>query len=134
MSMWQRAQIQELLRKKLNEVQREHNKIFKDYCKNKISEWKPPDTSEQATYRLLRLFCKKVGVRSFHCSSFSTRKRLRWFAFWGLLAAILIQCALDTGDLKNIVGELIVFMSLAGYILIGCLKEGIWDRRLKPEI
>lgn len=59
-----------------------------------------------------------------------------WFAFWGLLAAIMVQVVLAT-DVKslfrNIVGEWLVFMCLAIYLLISCLINGIWDRRLKPN-
>ena len=56
-----------------------------------------------------------------------------WLAFWGLLAAIIIQIVLDL-DFKNFIGEWIVFMLLALYIAAGCLKQGIWDRRLKPDL
>ena len=35
-----------------------------------------------------------------------------WIAFWGLL---------------------IVFMSLAFYLWVACIRNGIWDRRLKPN-
>ena len=56
-----------------------------------------------------------------------------WLAFWGLLAAILIQEVLYPGELRAIAGEWIVFMVLCIYILAGCLKNGIWDRRLKPN-
>ena len=38
-------------------------------------------TSEQAMYRLLRLFLK-VRARSRRCSSFPNRNRLRWVAIW----------------------------------------------------
>lgn len=56
-----------------------------------------------------------------------------WFAFWGLLVAILVQCVFENLELKNIIGEFIILMSLSAYIVIGCLKEGIWDRKLKPN-
>ena len=56
-----------------------------------------------------------------------------WLAFWGLLAAITVQIILDL-DFKNFIGEWIVFMLLALYIAAGCLKQGIWDRRLKPDL
>ncbi len=56
-----------------------------------------------------------------------------WLAFWGLLAAIIVQIVLDF-DFKNFIGEWIVFMLLALYIAAGCLKQGIWDRRLKPDL
>lgn len=57
-----------------------------------------------------------------------------WFAFWGLLAAILIQVIIGGKDLfRNIAGEWIIFMCLAVYIVVACLKNGIWDRKLHPN-
>ncbi len=53
-------------------------------------------------------------------------------AFWGLLAAIIVQIILNF-DFRNLAGEWIVFMLLALYIAVGCMKQGIWDRRLKPD-
>jgi biotin transporter BioY len=55
-----------------------------------------------------------------------------WIAFWGLLIAMLIQI-LGNGGIKNLIGEWIVFMCLAIYLMIGCMKNGIWDRKLKPD-
>ncbi|MGI6013781.1 MAG: DUF6773 family protein [Oscillospiraceae bacterium] len=57
-----------------------------------------------------------------------------WLAFWGLLAVLVIQLIIyGFGDWKALVGEWVVFMGLALYLLVACLKNGIWDRRLKPE-
>lgn len=56
-----------------------------------------------------------------------------WFAFWGLLVAILIQTIMNVGDFSKIAGEWIVFMALTIYLLGACSKRGIWDRRFKPE-
>ena len=56
-----------------------------------------------------------------------------WFAFWGLLAAMLIQMFLGNGSPKNLAGEWIVFMCLAIYLSAACMKNGIWDRKLKPN-
>lgn len=53
-----------------------------------------------------------------------------WFAFWSLLAAILVQSTLDIG---NMIGEWIVFMALALYLLVACLKKGIWSRTLQAN-
>ena len=58
-----------------------------------------------------------------------------WFAFWGLAAALLIQIIIyGYGDdsWRYMVGEWIVFMCLALYIIIDCLRNGIWDRHLSP--
>lgn len=56
-----------------------------------------------------------------------------WLAFWGLLAAIVIQVCLGA-NLYQILAEWLVFMILAIYLLVGCLKAGIWDRKLKPTL
>ena len=61
------------LRKTLNPLSR---KAFQG-----VSFSATKDTSEQAMYRLLRLFLK-VRARSRRCSSFPNRNRLRWVAIW----------------------------------------------------
>ena len=52
---------------------------FTAYPSHWASIWGTLGTSEQASYRLLRLF-SKVRVRSFRCSSFFKPQTLRWFA------------------------------------------------------
>ena len=56
-----------------------------------------------------------------------------WLAFWGLLVAILAQEVIYGGELRYVAGEWIVFMLLCVYMLHGCMKNGIWDRRLQPD-
>lgn len=56
-----------------------------------------------------------------------------WLAFWGLLIALLIQSVLSF-DIKVLAGEWIVFMVLACYLGFACLRKGIWDRKLKPNV
>lgn len=56
-----------------------------------------------------------------------------WFSFWGLLAAISIQACLGATPIQ-LAGEWIVFMLLAFYMVIACIRAGIWDRRLKPTL
>lgn len=56
-----------------------------------------------------------------------------WFAFWGLLVALIVQTFLNPGEWKIMAGEWIVFMVLALYLAIGCIRNGIWDRRFKPS-
>lgn len=56
-----------------------------------------------------------------------------WLAFWGLLAAMFIQMIIDRDGIRYILGEWIVFMTLAFYLLISCMRNGIWDRHLKPN-
>lgn len=58
-----------------------------------------------------------------------------WFAFWGLLIAIIVQLFIGEGDtFRNIAGEWIVFMCLCIYIFIDCMRNNIWDRKLKPNL
>lgn len=57
-----------------------------------------------------------------------------WLAFWGLLAAIIIQTILfDENVITSIAGEWILLFCLSLYLSISGLKNGIWDRRLKPN-
>lgn len=53
-----------------------------------------------------------------------------WLAFWGLFITITVQSILDKG---NSAGECIVLMCLCIYTLGACLKNGIWDRKLKAN-
>lgn len=54
-----------------------------------------------------------------------------WLAFWGLLAAMAIQIiAFRDLDFRTLAGEWIVFMVLAVYLAIGCVRRGIWDRHI----
>ena len=55
-----------------------------------------------------------------------------WIAFWGLLAAIIIQSILfGSQDCKTLAGEGIVFIVLSIYIAVACVRRGIWDRRFQ---
>lgn len=56
-----------------------------------------------------------------------------WLGFWGLLAAILIQSALDPGNIRAMVGEFVVFTLMGAYMVLDCMRNGIWDRKLKPN-
>lgn len=56
-----------------------------------------------------------------------------WLAFWGLLIALMVQQIVFGPDFRCTVGEWIVFMILSLYLGGACLKEGIWDRRLKAN-
>lgn len=57
-----------------------------------------------------------------------------WIAYWGLVAVIFIQSALDKGNLEHLFGELIVLLCLSIYLLVSCIKNGIWDRKSKPSV
>lgn len=56
-----------------------------------------------------------------------------WFAFWGLFAALVIQAFIyGAGEWRYLAGEWLIFMCLALYMCIDCIRNGIWDRRLSP--
>lgn len=56
-----------------------------------------------------------------------------WFSYWALLITIVGQMTMygmqDT--MKYIAGEWIIFMCMCIYLCYACLKNGIWDRKLK---
>lgn len=57
-----------------------------------------------------------------------------WFAFWGLVVAIVIQGLNgEANEFRNIIGELVVFLGLDLYLLTACMKNGIWDRKLQAN-
>ncbi len=56
-----------------------------------------------------------------------------WIAFWGLLAAIYIQTAVGNGGIERLGGEIVIMLILSVYICVSCIKNGIWDRKLKPN-
>lgn len=55
-----------------------------------------------------------------------------WIAFWGLVASILIQILCNHGQIQYMAGELAVLFVLGSYMSAACIKNGIWDRVLKP--
>lgn len=55
-----------------------------------------------------------------------------WFAFWGLLVMMAAEALLGFG-VKAIAGEWIIFMALALYLCVDCIRHGIWDRHLKAS-
>lgn len=56
-----------------------------------------------------------------------------WIAFWGLVISMMLQLVFGNSSPENLAGEWIVFMCLAIYLMAGCIKNGIWDRTLKPN-
>ncbi len=57
-----------------------------------------------------------------------------WFAFWALIISLFVQQAIfGIGEWKYVAGEWIIFMCLAFYLMIACMKNGIWDRKLEPD-
>jgi len=57
-----------------------------------------------------------------------------WIAYWGLLISILVQEIVYRGDFRYVLGEWIVFLALCVYVLAGCIRNGIWDRHIKPTM
>ncbi len=57
-----------------------------------------------------------------------------WFVFWTLIVSMFVQQAIfGIGEWKYVAGEWIIFMCLALYLIIACMKNGIWDRKLEPD-
>ena len=52
-----------------------------------------------------------------------------WLVFWGLFIAVLVE-TLAMDDIRAFGGELVLLMGLALYLVISCVRAGIWDRRL----
>lgn len=61
--------------------------------------------------------------------------RAFWFTWTVLLLAIIVQTLVYgfQEGAKLMVGEWIVFTLACFYVLVGCLRIGVWDRRLKPN-
>ena len=57
-----------------------------------------------------------------------------WIAYWGLLISILVQEIVYRGDFRYVLAEWIVFMVLCIYVLAGCIRNGLWDRHIKPTV
>ena len=55
-----------------------------------------------------------------------------WLAFWGLMASIYAQIAMGNTGFEAVGGECIVLTVISVYLLFGCVRNGIWDRKLKP--
>lgn len=59
---------------------------------------------------------------------------MAWLAFWGLLASMVVQLfVFGPSRMETMLGEWILFMALAGYLTVSCVKNGIWDRKLPPN-
>lgn len=56
-----------------------------------------------------------------------------WIAFWGLLAAVYIQIAIGNSGIESLGGEIVMILVLSVYLVVSCVKNGIWDRKLKPN-
>lgn len=59
-----------------------------------------------------------------------------WLSFWLLAASLVIQlvCYGPGTDWRFMIAEWSIFMIIALYVAVACMKAGIWDRKLKPTI
>ena len=55
-------------------------------------------------------------------------------AFWGLLISLVLQMSFNNHSWRNLIGETVVFLLLDVFIIMSCLKKGIWDKNLKPNL
>ena len=56
-----------------------------------------------------------------------------WIAFWMLFALMLIQEITSGADFRIIMGECATLLVISLYMVLACLKNGIWDRKLKAN-
>lgn len=55
-----------------------------------------------------------------------------WLLWWGLLAVIVIQRLMGKSA-EDLLAEGILFTAICLYMLVECLRNGIWDRHIKPN-
>lgn len=55
-----------------------------------------------------------------------------WLGYWLLIAVILVQLIL-TGSMESSKGEVAVLLILCLYLSIGCLRLGVWGRRMNAN-
>ena len=57
-----------------------------------------------------------------------------WLLWWGLLAAMAVQLLVyGVEAFRLLLGEWVVFMLSSVYVTAACIKQGLWDRKLKPN-
>ena len=56
-----------------------------------------------------------------------------WLLWWGLLAAIIVQ-SLAGQTTQAPTGEWVLFMLASLYMVVECIRNGIWDRHVKPNL
>lgn len=59
-----------------------------------------------------------------------------WLGFFGLFLAILAQIFYYGPEnvRTTLAGEFIIFLGMGIYLMIECLRSGIWDRHLQPTL
>ena len=56
-----------------------------------------------------------------------------WLLWWGLLVIIIVQ-SLGGRSAVDLTGEWVLFMLSCLYMLVECIRNGIWDRHIKPNL
>ena len=57
-----------------------------------------------------------------------------WLIWWALLAAMAVQLLVYGMEAqRHLLGEWAVFMLSSVYMTAACIKQGLWDRKLKPD-
>ena len=56
-----------------------------------------------------------------------------WLFFWGIFLAMMIQIAFFNNNMLLAAGEAAVFFPVSIWMTVQCLRNGIWDRRLKAD-
>lgn len=56
-----------------------------------------------------------------------------WLLWWGHLAVIFIQNLMGT-PASELIWEWALFMLVSLYMLVECIRNGIWDRHIKPTL
>ena len=54
-----------------------------------------------------------------------------WLLWWGLLALIAFQGVIDISP-DAILGELLLHLLISLYMVAECIRNGIWDRHIRP--
>ena len=57
-----------------------------------------------------------------------------WLIWWGLLAAMAVQLLVYGVEARrHLLGEWAVFMLASVYMVAACTRQGLWDRKLRPN-
>lgn len=57
-----------------------------------------------------------------------------WLIWWALLAAMAVQLLVYGVEARrHLLGEWAVFMLSSVYMVAACIKQGLWDRKLRPN-
>ncbi len=60
--------------------------------------------------------------------------RCCWLGFFALFIAIYGQQAMGHGSMREVAGEAAVLILMSIYLLVACIRNGIWDRKLRPDL